>query len=264
MNRSVLFAISLVFWFLIGNSFNKKEKSYIAENNIQPCNLRIYLLIGQSNMAGRAPIDLQDLDTLAHVFLFTSQDSFPWEPAANPLNKYSTIRKDLSLQKLGPGFTFAKTMAVNQPGKNIGLLVNARGGTSIAEWLPGTKFYNEAVSRTRAAMKYGELAGIIWHQGESDVRECNAYPLKLVQLVTALRNDFGNPELPFIAGELSEDKPERIAFNRMISRIPDTLTHSAVVLAKGLVTIDSTHFNSESQRILGKRYAIEMLRLQAN
>jgi hypothetical protein len=253
----------MVICFLIGSSFHEREKSSSIENKTQPGNLRIYLLIGQSNMAGRAPVELQDLDTLERVFLYTGQDSFPWEPAANPLNKYSTIRKELNLQKLGPGYTFAKMMAADQPGKKIGLVVNARGGTSISEWMPGTKFYNEAVSRIRATMKYGELAGIIWHQGESDVKDCNTYPAKLVQLVTALRAEFGNPELPFIAGQLSEDKPERVVFNKMITTIPDALPHSAIVMAKRLVTIDSTHFNSESQRILGERYAIEMLRLQA-
>jgi len=224
--------------------------------------LQIYLLIGQSNMAGRAPVEQQDTDTLERVFLFTGINPDLWEPAANPLNKYSSIRRDLNLQALGPGYSFAGKMTEAMPGKNIGLVVNARGSTSIKLWMPGTEFYNEAVSRTRIAMKYGKLRGILWHQGETDVKEYELYPEKLMQLVASFRKDFGDENLPFIAGELSEDKPRRIPFNCMINGMPDLLTHFAVVSADGLCTFDSTHFDSRSQRLLGERYAMEMLRLQ--
>jgi hypothetical protein len=40
---------------------------------------------------------------------------------------------------------------------SIGLVVNAKGGTKIEQWLPGTEFYTEAVKRTKAALEYGEL-----------------------------------------------------------------------------------------------------------
>lgn len=93
----------------------------------QPLNLEIYLLIGQSNMAGRADIEIQDQDTLENVYLFTGISGKEWEKAANPLNKYSTVRKELSMQKLGPGYTFAREIAKARVGKQIGLVVNAKG-----------------------------------------------------------------------------------------------------------------------------------------
>src|SRR5699024_11694824 len=63
--------------------------------------------IGQSNRAGRGFIEQPQKDTLKNVYLFTGDG---WEPAANPLNKYSTVRKALSIQKLGPGYGFAKKL----------------------------------------------------------------------------------------------------------------------------------------------------------
>ncbi len=87
--------------------FNVSE----AYKNVEPKNLDIYLLIGQSNMAGRATIESQDLDTLNNVFLYKGINGNVWEKAANPLNKYSSIRKALSMQKLNPGYTFAHEMA---------------------------------------------------------------------------------------------------------------------------------------------------------
>ncbi len=57
----------------------------------------IYVLIGQSNMAGRAPIEFQDLDSINHVYHFTGKEENPWEKTANPVNKYSRVRKDFAM-----------------------------------------------------------------------------------------------------------------------------------------------------------------------
>ena len=53
--------------------------------------LHIYLLIGQSNMAGRAKLEEGDDKPIARCFLLNGEDK--WEKATNPLNRYSTIRK---------------------------------------------------------------------------------------------------------------------------------------------------------------------------
>lgn len=224
-------------------------------------NLEIYLLIGQSNMAGRAEIEIQDKDSLANVLLFTGITGKEWEKAANPLNKYSTVRKELSMQKLGPGYTFARKMAEANPGKTIGLVVNARGGTALSEWMPGENLYNEAVKRAKAAMKYGVLKGIIWHQGEADVSKSDSYLDKLALMIEKLRFDLGNSSVPFVAGQLSEARPERKVFNQMIILLPGKVSKTGVATSEGTATIDSTHFDSRSQRLVGERYAAEMLKL---
>jgi hypothetical protein len=229
-----------------------------AKNN-HPKNLDIYLLIGQSNMAGRAEIAGNDTDTLKNVFLYTGIPGKEWEKAANPLNKYSSIRKRLSMQKMGPGYHFAKLMS---KGENpIGLVVNAKGGTNIGLWKPGSEFYNEAVSRTKEAMKYGNLKGILWHQGEANASKYNEYTPKIVALIEAFRADFNLPNLPFVAGQLSNDKPSRANFNKMLVQLPAKIDNVGVATTQNTSTIDSTHFDAKSQRKLGKRYAKEMLKL---
>lgn len=141
--------------------------------------LDIYLCIGHSNMAGRAMIDGTVSDTLEHVYLFSDHIEQLWEKAANPLNKYSSIRKGLKMQKLGPAYSFAREMVGAQPGTEIGLVVNAKGGSSINQWHPDSLFFKEAVSRTRTAMQYGQLKGVLWHQGCSDARRWKSYMPKL-------------------------------------------------------------------------------------
>ena len=221
----------------------------------------LYLCIGQSNMAGRADYGEKYRDTLVNVFLFTGDKENPWEKAANPLNKYSTVRKRMDMQKMGPSYGFAKEMAKAMPTKKIGLIVNAKGGTAIAEWKPGETLYNEAVKQAKQAMTYGTLKGIIWHQGEADSGKYNSYMPKITELIAALRKDLNAPDIPFVAGQLSPAKPKRKDFNNMILGLPEQVANTGVVTTENTVTIDSTHFDSDSQRLLGERYAIEMLKL---
>lgn len=231
-----------------------------ADSKSKP--MDIYLLIGQSNMAGRAPLTELDKDSLQSVFLFTGNDQKPWEKAANPLNKYSTIRKGLEMQKVGPGYSFGKAMSESNPNVKIGLVVNAKGGSSIEEWKPGGIFYNEALSQAKKALKNGVLKGIVWHQGETNQSKYSEYMPKIIELIAALRKDLNKPTIPFIAGQLSSDDPERIPFNAMILGLPAKVKNTGVITTENTVTIDKTHFDSASQNILGKRYAQKMLELQ--
>lgn len=232
-----------------------------SSNKIQVQNLDIYLMIGQSNMAGRAEISQEYTDTLDHVFLFVGNADKEWEGASNPLNKYSTVRKELSMQKLNMGYSFAQKIAESFPGRSIGLVVNARGGTSIDLWMPGEVLYLKAVERAQAAMKFGSLKGILWHQGESDVEKYQQYMPKLLQIIQALRRDLGHPDLPFVAGQLSPDKSVREGFNKVILLLPERINNVAVVSSDSTNTLDSTHFDSKSQYLLGLRYAQEMKKL---
>ncbi len=64
--------VTSVFIFLTGFfPFGSRTGVNPERPNDAVSNLQIYLLIGQSNMAGRAEIEQQDKDTLENVFLFT-------------------------------------------------------------------------------------------------------------------------------------------------------------------------------------------------
>lgn len=235
-----------------------------------PSSLDLYLCIGQSNMAGRATLTPEVMDTLQNVYLLNDKGCF--EPAVNPLNRYSTIRKDMPMQRLGPSYGFAKEMSrhTNRP---IGLVVNARGGSSINSWLKGSKdgYYEEALSRIRIALKQGGvLKAILWHQGEADCSNPEAYRQKLTSLMNDLRADLGMPELPVVVGQISQwnwtkRKEGTAPFNKMIKKVSSFLPHSDWVSSKGLGWYkDETdpHFNTEAQLLLGKRYAEKVMKLE--
>ena len=227
-----------------------------------PVNLDIYLVIGQSNMAGRATIREEDSISIEQGYLFTGDSISPWVVATNPLNRYSTVRKKIHMQRLGPAYAFAKSMAEAGPDHEIGLVVNAKGGTKIVQWLPGTDLYEAAIKQTHKAMEFGELNGVIWHQGEGDCHpvRVDLYLGRLEVLINAIREEFDDPTLPFIAGQLYENE-KRHAFNEMLLQLPDFIRNTGVASSEGSNVFDGTHFDSESAIILGNRYAQEMLRI---
>lgn len=222
--------------------------------------LDVYLLIGQSNMSGRAYIDKPDRPVLDRTYLLTGSDE--WIPAVNPLNKYSTIEKLDATAGLNPGYTFSKRITQFVPDSELGVVVNARGGTAISEWKKGTYYYNEAIRRTRIALKHGRIKGILWHQGESDIDNLSNYMNDLSKLVSDLRADLGDNSLPFVAGQIMGGTAQKQAFNDMIATISDYIPNTACASSEGLTDIgDGVHFNTVSQRTLGERYADKMLKL---
>lgn len=224
-----------------------------------PKNLHIYLLIGQSNMAGRAPLTDDLKDIIDRCYLLNDQNQ--WVPARNPLNIYSTIGKGGGMQQLGPGFAFAKTMLQADADMQIGLVVNARGGSSIEQWLDNSDYYREARKRTREALKLGgTLKGVLWHQGESNSKKPEPYLEQLKTLIANLRGDFNDNDLPFVAGQIRFDPHQPI--NDVIAKLPDAVHHTAYASSRGLKTQDQWHFDTASQLELGKRYADAMLKLQ--
>ncbi len=226
----------------------------------------IYLLIGQSNMAGRGPIEAEDEGEIEGCELFNFSEA--WEPATNPLNQYSTIRKDLDQQQLNPGYGFALRMREVRPGITLGLVVNARGGTNISEWEKGTTYYNEAIRRARAAREggAGRLAGILWHQGESNSSQTNSYMDRLAALIADFRADLGDPDLPFVIGQLERDdttvEVKDRPLNDVLVLLPAMVPNTACATTEGLTTLDGTHFDSASQRELGRRYADALISME--
>ncbi|MCF2949483.1 sialate O-acetylesterase [Paraglaciecola aquimarina] len=240
---------------------NDHKINQTSQNHYQGTeqDLHIYLLIGQSNMAGRAPILAEQYNVIENTLLFDSEGE--WQLATNPLNRYSSIRKDMSMQKLGIGYAFAITMSQNlfktSHKTQLGLVVNAKGGTSITKWQPGHKFYEEAIKRAKLAQQTGTLKGILWHQGETDFEDKDYLP-KLIDLVNNLRRDLAQPNLPFVAGQIYKTP----SINEQIAQLPKKVPFTEVVMAENLSAMDRWHFDNPSINKLGSGYAQAMLKLQ--
>jgi hypothetical protein len=222
----------------------------------------LFLLIGQSNMAGRGAVEDQDRTPHPRVLMLTK--SGEWTPAKDPMHY------DKPVAGTGLGKTFGRILAEEDPNVTIGLIPCGVGGSPIDAWRPGvfyepTKSYpwDDAVRRAQVALGVGVLKGILWHQGESDSTEelAPVYEGKLHDLILRLRGTLNAPGVPFIAGQMGRfaDAPWsewKAVVDRAHRSLPAQEPHTAFVSSEGLVDNgDKIHFNASSYRELGKRYA---------
>lgn len=221
--------------------------------------LDLFLLVGQSNMAGRGQVSPADRVPDARVFIFTKEEQ--WVNQGEPIHFDKP-----EIVGVGLGFTFAKLVADHNPGRPVGLIPCAVGGTPISRWKPGGDLFEEAVRRAQLAMKSGKLKAILWHQGESEAGgsvSAAAYGRNLVDVATGFRKALGCPEVPFVAGEIGrflyDPARSKLNFAREVNdgigALPGKAPHTAVVSSEGLTDKgDGVHFDSESQKELGQRY----------
>ena len=207
-------------------------------------------------MGGRAEIPAEAAGVLERCFLLNEKNE--WEPAVNPLNRHSQAGVDVALQKLGPGYGFAKKMLDRDPKANIGLIVNASDGSKMGYWLGKSELYWSARKRTKAVAAQGLLKGVLWQQRESGKPE--EYADQMKTFVSNLRADANVPSLPFIIGQLHDGK----AWNDAIAKLPETIHLSAYVPVNGLGVADNGYFDAKSQIVLGERFAEQMIVLRKN
>lgn len=225
-------------------------------------NFHLFLLIGQSNMAGRGKVS--EADKTPHPRVLMLNQAGKWVPAVDPMHF------DKPVAGVGLGRTFGIEIAKANLNITVGLIPCAAGGSPIDTWQPEgyhnqTKSHpwDDAVKRTKLALEAGTLKGILWHQGESDSKAelAQQYEAKLHDLIRRLRSEFDSPHVPFIAGQLGQF-PERPwnEHKRLVDQahreLPEKVPHTAFVTSDGLKHKgDQVHFDAASYRELGKRYA---------
>ncbi len=222
----------------------------------------IFLLMGQSNMAGRGlPQDVEPIrDERIRVF----RDS-RWSVAEEPLHH------DRPTAGIGLAMSFARSLRNADPDTVIGLVPRAVGSTPLERWMPGADLYAGAVAAAGKTARDGTLRAVLWHQGEHDARsdtDASSYARRFTVMITELRAQLGAPALPVVLGELGAflaarpDFPHYRTVNAQLRKIPDSLPHCALATAEGLTDKgDRLHYDARSLRIFGERYAAACLGL---
>lgn len=233
-----------------------------AAAQTQSSQLDIFVLAGQSNMAGRGEIAPAHNQPLAGVSMLDK--SRAWVPAIDPMHF------DKPIAAAGLGRSFASRLRQANSGRQIGLVPAAFGGSALDEWMPGTTHYTNCVERTRAALARGRLRGILWHQGEADSATeplARSYRDRFARFIRALRADLGVAEVPVIVGQLGPffRRAESAIVNEQLASIPLTVPNAGFVSSNGLVHKgDEVHFDAASLREFGRRYAHAYLALDAS
>ena len=222
-----------------------------------------FLLIGQSNMAGRG--FLHEAEPLSNPALKVLRNG-RWQPLYRPVNgdrPFSGVNLAESFDE-----AYARDKSVT-----VGLIPCADGGTTLDQWREGGLLFDHAVYQAKLAQRTSTIAGVLWHQGESD---CPAhlyphYEEKLRAILLAFRDTLGLHDVPFLLGGLGDFLPQNSPvystyphINAALRRIADATPLTGFVSAEGLTSNpDHLHFSAASLYRFGLRY-YEQFRLLEN
>jgi len=226
--------------------------------------VNIFLLIGQSNMAGRG--DVNEVEPLAHPNVLMLRHGL-WTAAQDPLHL------DKWVAGVGLGVSFGVDLAESFPDALIGLTPAAIGGTPLERWMPGAYLYRRAVLEAQQAMRGGEIRGILWHQGCGDSKSedrANSYGDRFCAMIGALRRELDCEDAPVVVGEFGRFLTAREGLchfptvNAQLNSLAERVPRCACVSSEGLNHKgDDVHFDSPGLRELGRRYAEAYKRLLA-
>ena len=222
-----------------------------------------FLMIGQSNMAGRGfP---EEVEPIRSPRLFVLRNG-RWQPMYTPVN----------CDRPFSGVSLAESFALRyseRTGAETGLIPCAEGRSSISEWEPGSLLFDHAVMQARLAARTSSLRGILWHQGEADCAPDRwpFYEERLREMLRAFRAALG--EAPVVIGGLGDylagntGDPALANYqkvNAALRAVAESEPQAVFVPADGLTANpDALHFNAKSLRAFGERYEEAFARLTA-
>jgi hypothetical protein len=193
-----LFRLSLLFTALLPMVATADEVKLPQKKDFH-----LFLLAGQSNMAGRGKVDAKAHEADPRILAINKQNE--WQVAMDPLHW------DKTAAGTGIGKPFAEMITSKDRGITVGLIPSACGGSPISTWQPGEYWtqtkshpWDDSIERAKRAMKDGTLKAILWHQGESDsnAKKAATYEKNLEDLIHRFRKELDDPDLPFIIGQL--------------------------------------------------------------
>lgn len=264
---------------------NAQETTVAVDSNFY-----IFLAFGQSNMEGQGNISKADRDVDERFLAMRTTDCdgelYSWRTAVPPLARCSA--------KLGPVDYFGRllldSLTPHNPNIRIGVVDVAVAGCSIDlfnvvddkdlkyaktvdSWMVpminayGGRPYQRLVESAKEAQKSGVIKGILLHQGETNTGDPK-WPGHVAAIYDSLISQLNlNPEeVPLLVGEVVTSEVGGVcgSHNAVIAKVPDVVKNSYVVSAKNLAmsTADgqNVHFTASAYRVLGKRYAKQMLR----
>ena len=251
-------------------------------------NFHIYLCFGQSNMEGNAAVEAIDKQNVPERFQMLPAVDFNstkkmgvWCTAVPPLCRPGT--------GLTPVDYFGRTLVEKLPENiSVGVINVAVGGAKIElfmqeykdayiasekDWFRAycAQYDNDPLGRLiemgKIAQKKGTIKGILLHQGESN-NGASDWCDKVAEIYKRICYYLGlDPEqTPLLAGEtLYKDQGGACYWHNQaaLPKLKKAVPNSYVISAKDIPGNgkDPWHFSAEGYRMLGKRYAEQMLKL---
>lgn len=248
---------------------------------------KVFILSGQSNMSGGAPVAPEGLQfdpaVGDKVRMWDVSDAWNKRGALGKwasLNELQVMKKEMKADFIGPEFGFAKAMSELYPADEIHLIKVAKGGTPINFWLPDANGKPNGHTQLLENLKNAlgkiegeyEIMGMLWMQGESDSKtqaDADAYQKKLEQLIALVRKETNKPELPVVIGRLSSRILESTKFKMPFVKTVQSAQEAVTQTDKNVFVIDTddltqrddlVHYDQAGQLGLGKRFGEAMVK----
>uniref|UniRef100_A0A0E0KLS8 Sialate O-acetylesterase domain-containing protein n=1 Tax=Oryza punctata TaxID=4537 RepID=A0A0E0KLS8_ORYPU len=235
----------------------------VTGGELPPSNKVVFILGGQSNMAGRGGVVGSHWDGIVppecapNPSILRLSPQLRWEEAHEPLHDGIDSNRTCGV---GPGMAFANALLRSGRAAGVlGLVPCAVGGTRMADWAKGTDLYSDLVRRARVALETGgRIGAVLWYQGESDTvrwSDANDYARRMAMLVRNLRADLAMPHLLLIQVGLASGLGQYTEVVREAQK-GIKLRNVRFVDAKGLPLEDGhLHLSTQAQVQLGHMLA---------
>lgn len=236
--------------------------------------LTLFILAGQSNMSGRGELSELPPTHNSHPRAFVFANDYQWKPASEPIDNAFSQRDKVSMDKnagVSPAMEFAITLLNQNPDLFIGFVPCAKGGTVIGQWqrnLSTNSLYGSCLQRAKEAMKEGELAAILFSQGESDARDPLKHPNPapsaenwgemFTNMINDFRMDIGIANLPIIYAQIGSHKAPKLFTKWDIVRQQQqslSLPNVDMIKTDDFSLKDYVHYTTKSYMKMGQRYA---------
>ena len=223
-----------------------------------------FLIIGQSNMGGRGFVN--EVEPIVNDKLYVLRNG-RWRQMYVPVNP-DRVTSGINLSE-----SFADLYA-NEKNVDVGIIPCADGGTNLDQWRVGGLLFDNACFMAELAKRTSTIAGVLWHQGESDCAQ-ELYPLyeeKLTVILEAFKKRLDLYDVPFLLGGLGDflkdcERNEKfknyIYVNDALKALASKTDMTGFVSAEGLgANPDNLHFSAKALREFGVRYYKEFLKLE--
>lgn len=186
---------------------------------------------------------------------------------------YAPVNPDRAKSGINLAESFADLYA-REKNVEVGLISCADGGSCLDQWVPGGLLFDHACYMAELASRTSTIAGVLWHQGESDCSDDRwpYYEEKLIPILNAFREKLGLQDVPFLLGGLGDylrDCPRSPKYqnypiiNDALQRVAKKLPMTGFVSAEGLgANPDNLHFSAAALREFGLRYYERFLQLE--
>ena len=239
-----------------------------------PARPLLFILAGQSNMSGRGEVPVGATPVEGITVFGNDYRRYPaLEPVDAPQGQVDAVSLDKDAG-FSPSLAFAEALARAHPGLRIELIPCAKGATIIEEWqrsLSDTTLYGSCLKRVRAASTQGDLAGMLFFQGESDghkgalyhgvPRHPDTWAAYFERFVNDFRRDLGRPDLPIVFAQIGPNAdPERYINWQAVQeqQASTSLPGVAMIRTQDLALRDRVHFDTPSYGEIGRRFAATM------